>query len=116
MPFNQTIPQQSSQPSTITTTSQSPHSGLSIGAKAAIGITIPVVFLAALSGFFWFWRKRKISRTPNELDGSPAIREMDANTAPKELNGADRKRDYDSRYVPHELESGVNSLPPIELG
>lgn len=114
MPFNQTI---ILQPST-TPSPQSSRSGVSTGVKAAIGIVIPLVFLASLAGLLWFWRKRKVTQiqTQSELDGSPAIREMDANAAPKELNGADRKKDYDARYAPHELASGMNSLPPIELG
>ncbi|KAE9363200.1 FAS1 domain-containing protein [Stipitochalara longipes BDJ] len=122
MPFNQTI---IAQPSSTTTTSASSSSasqnvstnkGLSTGAKVAIGVVIPLVFLAALAGIFWFWRKRKGIRTKNEMDGSAAMREMDANLPPKELNGADRKKDYDTRYAPQELAGGVNSLPPVELG
>jgi hypothetical protein len=62
MPWNQTI---IPQPSTTTTTSSSAkplpsattpssHSGLSTGAKAAIGVVIPLIILAALAVLFWF--------------------------------------------------------------
>jgi hypothetical protein len=57
-----------------------------------------------------------VTRNPPELDGSGAMREMDTSHLPKGLSGADRKKDCDARYTPQELASGVNSLPPIEIG
>jgi hypothetical protein len=123
MPWNQII---IPQPSTTTTTSStisstsdstlpSSHSGLSTGAKAAVGVVIPLVVLAAL---FWFWRKRKATRIQNELDGSAApAGEMKGIPVPKELSGADSKKELDARYTPrHELVGGFNSLPSVELG
>jgi ribose/xylose/arabinose/galactoside ABC-type transport system permease subunit len=126
MPWNQII---IPQPSTTTTTSStisstsgstlpSSHSGLSTGAKAAVGVVIPLVVLAALAALFWLWRKRKATRIQNELDGSAApAGEMKGIPVPKELSGADSKKELDARYTPqHELVGGFNSLPPVELG
>ena len=133
MPWNPTI---IAQPSSTTTTSPATsstalqtapttNSGLSTGAKAAVGVANPLVFLAAVAGFFCFSRKRKGRRTRNEMNGSEPVGEMDGHprprelnglSPPKEMNGGDRKKDYDYRYTPHELAGGVNSLPPVELG
>lgn len=33
--------------------------GISTGAKAAIGVAIPVAFLAVIFGAFWFFRRRR---------------------------------------------------------
>ncbi|KAE8442742.1 hypothetical protein EG329_002882 [Mollisiaceae sp. DMI_Dod_QoI] len=44
---------------TATGTPSPSKSGLSTGAKAAIGVCIPVVFLALLAGVFWFFRTRR---------------------------------------------------------
>ncbi|KAL7920923.1 hypothetical protein ACQKWADRAFT_137235 [Trichoderma austrokoningii] len=50
--------------------------GLSTGAKAAIGVVVPVVVLGLLAGLFFWWRKRQqynkvqaSSSTPTELHG-----------------------------------------------
>lgn len=37
----------------------SPLGGLSTGAKAAIGVVIPVVLIAIVFGVFWFFRTRR---------------------------------------------------------
>jgi len=61
------------------------NSGLSTGAKAAIGVAIPVVLIAMMAGAFFLWRKRRKTKTapsrgielpPNErpkpeLQGNP---------------------------------------------
>jgi hypothetical protein len=53
----------SSSRSSDTTTSKPPQdtqdSGLSTGAKVAIGVVVPVVVLAALLGALFYWRRRK---------------------------------------------------------
>jgi hypothetical protein len=53
-----------------------PHSSLSGGGKAAIGITIPLLFLALIAGAFLVFRSRNsgIQQEPNELPtSSPSI-------------------------------------------
>ncbi|KAN0112163.1 hypothetical protein V8E51_005114 [Hyaloscypha variabilis] len=42
----------------------SPSSGLSIGAKAGIGVAVPLAFITFILGLFWFLRRRKNSRAP----------------------------------------------------
>lgn len=44
---------------TATGTPSQSTGGLSTGAKAAIGVCIPVVFLALVFGIFWFFRTRR---------------------------------------------------------
>lgn len=119
MPFNQTIPPQtsntttnSSSSATSATASSSSHNGLSTGGIAAISVVIPVVVLAALAGFFWFWRKRKATRAQSEVEAAAAAREMKGT---KELNTAAPKKELDARYLPNELAGGPTSRPPLEL-
>lgn len=55
------------------TASVSPGGGLSTGTKAAIGVVIPVIFLAIVFGVFWFFRTRRRNRVAGyELPGSSA--------------------------------------------
>jgi hypothetical protein len=62
---------------TMSPTPSPSSSGLSTGAKAAIGVVIPLVFLAILAAvFFWFRRRRNTNKTqdydtvvpPNPMD------------------------------------------------
>jgi hypothetical protein len=50
-----TVPNETSTP--ISTTPTSSESGLSPGAKAAIGVLIPLLFIALLSGVFFYFRR-----------------------------------------------------------
>jgi hypothetical protein len=67
-------------------------SGLSTGAKVAIGVVVPVVVLCALLfiGFFLYRRRRRLEQQkpspvqPSELPASKAIVEMAAAPTPKE--------------------------------
>ena len=49
--------------------SPSADSALSVGAKAAIGVAIPVAVLAALIGGFFIWRRR---RSPSKISSPPS--------------------------------------------
>ena len=51
--------------------SSSGSSGLSTGAKAAIGVVVPVAVIAILVGIFFFWR-RKIKKLENNNNDWPA--------------------------------------------
>ena len=71
-------------------------SGMSSGAKIAVGVVIPVVVLALIGGLCWFWRRQRGANTNNsnipgkesrqELPGHPTI----VQGPPGELEGDSR--------------------------
>ncbi|KAE8446807.1 hypothetical protein EG329_011584 [Mollisiaceae sp. DMI_Dod_QoI] len=53
-------------------------SSLSSGAKAAIGVTIPLVFIALIAGIFFFFRRRRNSQQPHIHHELPTSAENDS--------------------------------------
>jgi hypothetical protein len=94
--------------------SDSSSGGLSIGAKAAIGVVIPVVVLGLLAGLFFWWRKRQqynkvdvaSSNTPTELHGQDA--------APTELAQYSGLMKKPEQTAPPE-ELPAHEAPAVEL-
>ncbi|KUJ19085.1 uncharacterized protein LY89DRAFT_773192 [Mollisia scopiformis] len=67
-------------PANTNSSSSSVHSGssLSSGAKAAIGITIPLAFLALLAGVFIFFRRRNMKTPQHQHHELPTSAESDS--------------------------------------
>ena len=85
--------------------------GLSTGAKAAIGVVIPVVVLGALAGFFFWWRRRRQSYSGvHEMGGSPVAHSKEPYGSSQ--GGASPGAPYGGYYDPHKP---INTAAPSEL-
>lgn len=71
-------PENSASPST----SPSPSGGLSAGAAAGIGVSVGIVFILAIVGAFYLWRRRK-----RQSKGSPALGDNQTNPATMDYYG-----------------------------
>jgi LPXTG-motif cell wall-anchored protein len=80
---------------------------LSTGAKAAIGVVIPAVFLALMiGGYFFYRRKRKAS--------AEEVAEMPGgfkDTPPTELNAVERKGELPGGVLKAIVQPRLHELP-----
>jgi len=101
-PSNTSVPQSSSSSQVPTGTSAPGNSGLSTGAKAAIGIVIPLVVLAIFGAFFFWWRRKKQYRV---APGSPVApvgltEYYQAKPQLNEVSGETRRSELAGEYTP----------------
>lgn len=108
-----------------TTTPKKSTNSAAIGA----GVAVPLVLIAAIAGFlFWYMKRKKTRREQGneldtsgswqgqELDGQRDAKEMHAGEAGKEMHGDYiQMHQLDAKEKPVELDGGRHVLPPVEL-
>ncbi|KAK5989837.1 hypothetical protein PT974_08099 [Cladobotryum mycophilum] len=62
-------------------------SGMSEGAKIAIGVVVPIVVLGLLAGAFFWWRRKRTTVADKEKQGSALSELQGSNSHPTELPG-----------------------------
>lgn len=95
-----------------TSTPPPSSSGISTGAKAAIGVIIPLVVLGILAALFFWWRKRRQDYNAVATTTSPT----GDNKAPPLYGGNLSNQTYELNTAQPELMGDVpSSVPPVEL-
>ena len=105
-----------------TSTSSNPEavtgSGLSTGAKAAIGVVIPVAVIALAASGFFLWRRKKTEKaeaTTTEYSHVPQMqehREEAGDISRAQLHGGDARMEPDSS-MRYQLSDEARVLPEL---
>ena len=109
---------QSSDLPTTSSNSASSDSGLSTGAKAAIGVVIPVAVIAILVGIFFFWRRKIRKLGPSTWPassttsaGQSGVQQSSGQQLPMEMPSYYKTRDNRGSYMSSPIELDGSPRP-----